>query len=168
MVMVSKLLALVKKYVCFLNNVIFYVKTFVQVKGCFAYQRLFHSPALPFYFLALKYKMSATGFAQVDARNKFYVVIASSTIPRYAAAANQVSNTSTDLTTSDTYATGNVLFDCGKRVTVVDSTSGMAKYVYALVSKVYSASDEEGRNESRFYVRVFDYSGSALGLARLG
>jgi hypothetical protein len=44
----------------------------------------------------------------------------------------------------------------------------MAKYVYALVSKVFSAADEEGRNESRFYVRVFDYSGTAVNLARLG
>ncbi len=111
--------------------------------------------------------MSATGFSQVDARNKFYVCLGA--VNRYTASANQSSNTSTDLTDSTTdYASGEVLFDCGKRVTVVDSTSGMAKYVYALVSKVYSAADEEGRNESRFYVRVFDYSGTALNLARLG
>jgi hypothetical protein len=110
----------------------------------------------------------SASFAQVATRSKYF--LCTGAVNRKTASAGQASVViTTDLSdaTGD-YSTGNTLFDHGKRVTVVDATSGMAQSIYALVSRVNSEADEEGRNGSTYYVKIFDYAGGTINLARLG
>lgn len=111
--------------------------------------------------------MSATGFSQVDTHAGYFVCLTDTS--RYSAATNYQAITTTDVSQSSAGSTlpaNTVLRDCGKFVTVVNS-SGFHLAKYRLVSRV-EAIDSEGNSEGYFYVKVWDSNGSGITIARTG
>ncbi len=134
-------------------------KVVPPTEGCSTYRQN--------YFLAVKYKMSATGFSQVDTHSGFLICTAAT--DRFSAATKYDTITTTDVSATSggaDFLTGTILRDCGKFVTVVNST-GYHTAKYRLVSKV-AASGSEGNSEGYFYVKVWDHAGSGVTVARLG
>ena len=122
--------------------------------------------------------------SQISGRVKYFIAVADgSGNALVAGGSTQSIMTSTPflanlpLNTGNSFASGNVLRDMGKSITLIDATTKQQTEVYRLVEKENSAPETLGEgalastpaiSTSVFYVKVWDSNGGGVKVARTG